>query len=162
MEFGSFKTKSVVAAFIAVLALFPLVSLANAQEKPAKKAEFINKNASGVAIKGYDTVAYFQSGKAVKGLPEFQQEWNGAKWYFSSQANRDLFAASPEKYAPQYGGYCAYAVSENYTYDADPEIWKLVDGKLYLNYNSQAQGLWNQDIPGRVKKGDANWPGLHQ
>jgi len=126
------------------------------------KVDSINKASGGVALKGYDAVAYFTEGKAVKGRSEFQHEWMGAKWHFVSAANRDLFAKSPEKYAPQYGGYCAWAVSNNYAYDADPEIWKIVDGKLYLNYNRLARWNWERDIPGRIKKGNENWPNLHK
>jgi len=126
------------------------------------KSEPVNKQSNGLAIKGYDAVAYFNEGKAVKGRSEFQHEWMGAKWYFASAANRDLFAKSPEKYAPQFGGYCAWAVSNNYVYDADPEIWKVVEGKLYFNYNQSARRMWEQDIPGRIRKGQENWPSLHK
>jgi YHS domain-containing protein len=115
-----------------------------------------------VALKGYDAVAYFTEGKAVKGRADFQHEWMGAKWHFSSAANRDLFAKSPEKYAPQFGGYCAWAVSNNYVYDADPTLWKIVDGKLYVNYNRLAQWQWSRDMANRIKKGHENWPGLHK
>src|SRR5687767_2907307 len=86
----------------------------------------------GIAIRGYDMVAYFNNSKAIKGSDEFQHEWNDAKWYFSSASNRDLFAKAPEKYAPQFGGYCAYAASRDYIYDADPQFWRIVDGRLYL------------------------------
>jgi YHS domain-containing protein len=126
------------------------------------KADSINKNSAGVALKGYDAVAYFAEGKAVKGNKEFQYDWMGAKWLFASAANRDQFAKDPAKYAPQFGGYCAWAVSNNYTYDADPEIWKIVNGKLYLNYNQLARFRWERDIPGRIKLGEQNWPNLHK
>jgi YHS domain-containing protein len=126
------------------------------------KADPINKASGGVALKGYDAVAYFTEGKAVKGRADFQHEWMGAKWHFSSAANRDLFAKSPEKYAPQFGGYCAWAVSNNYVYDADPTLWKIVDGKLYVNYNRLAQWQWSRDMANRIKKGHENWPGLHK
>lgn len=126
------------------------------------KAEVVNKASGDVAIKGYDAVAYFKENKAVKGTSQFQFEWMGAKWYFSSAANRDLFVKEPEKYAPQFGGYCSWAVSNNYVYDADPEVWKLVEGKLYFNYNKSAQKKWEEDIPGRIKKGNENWPKLHK
>ena len=86
----------------------------------------------------------------------------GATWRFSTEANRDAFAANPEKYAPQYGGYCAYAVSEGYTASTTPEAWKIVDGKLYLNYSKDVQKIWEQDIPGRIANGDKNWPKVLQ
>jgi YHS domain-containing protein len=115
----------------------------------------------GLAVDGYDPVAYFTEGKPVEGKKEHSFEWEGATWRFASAANRDLFAAAPEKYAPQYGGYCAWAVSQGYTADADPEAWKIVDGKLYLNYDKKVQAKWETDIPGLIKKGDENWPKLH-
>ena len=91
----------------------------------------VNNN-NATAIKGYDPVAYFKQSAAVKGSPQFTTQWMGATWQFSSAENRDLFAANPEQYAPQYGGYCAYAVSEGHTASIDPEAWKIVDGKLYV------------------------------
>lgn len=113
-----------------------------------------------LAVDGYDTVAYFTEGKAVPGNKEFTYAWQGANWRFASAANRDLFAAAPEKYAPQYGGYCAWAVSQGYTADADPLAWKIVDGKLYLNYDKKVQAQWEQDIPGLIEKANGNWPKL--
>jgi YHS domain-containing protein len=126
------------------------------------KADAINKDKAGLAIKGYDAVAYFTEGKPVKGDTQFQHEWMGAKWLFASAANRDTFAKNPAKYAPQFGGYCAWAVSNNYVYDADPTIWRIVEGKLYLNYNRLARFQWERDIPGRIKLGDQYWPNLHK
>jgi len=118
----------------------------------------VNKIADGPALRGFDAVAYFQEGKPVEGAADFAYEWNGAKWRFSSAANRDLFAKDPQKYAPQYGGYCSYAVSRGYTANGDPKVWKIVNGKLYLNYNEKAKGLWEQNIPQYIKQGDENWP----
>jgi YHS domain-containing protein len=126
------------------------------------KSDPINKDAAGVALHGYDAVAYFTEGKAVKGNPQFQHEWMGAKWQFASAVNRELFVKEPAKYAPQFGGYCAWAVSNNYTYDADPQIWKIVNGKLYFNYNQLARFRWERDIPGRIKLGEQYWPQLHK
>ena len=112
---------------------------------------------SGLAIRGADPVAYFTESKAVKGTDEFEYEWNGATWRFSSQENLDLFAANPEQYAPQYGGYCAKAVSEGNLASIDPESWKIVDEKLYLNYSPAVQQQWSGDIPGNIALGDENW-----
>ena len=120
----------------------------------------VNKNSKNVAIKGYDPVAYFKQEKAVPGKKEFEHEWNGAKWRFSSAENRDLFAKDPTKYAPQYGGFCAYGVSEGHLAEVDPRVWKVVDGKLYLNYNAEVGHLWRQDIPGRIAKANQAWPQL--
>ncbi|MBL6959377.1 MAG: YHS domain protein [Rhodospirillales bacterium] len=113
-----------------------------------------------VAIEGTDPVAYFKQGRAVKGSGDFTHKWNGATWRFASQANRDAFAAAPQQYAPQFGGYCAWAVSQGYTASIDPEAWSIVDGKLYLNYSKGVQTQWKQDIPGNIAKAEANWPGI--
>ena len=110
------------------------------------------------AINGYDTVAYFTVGKPVKGQDNLVTDWMGAKWKFSSQANLDLFKAAPEKYAPQYGGYCAFGVSRGYLVSVEPDKFTVIDGKLYLNYSTDVQQQWSQDIPGNIVKGDANWP----
>lgn len=114
----------------------------------------------GVAVGGYDPVAYFTENKPVKGSEEITADYKGATWRFASSENRDTFLADPERYAPQYGGYCAYAVSTGYTAKADPEAWTVVDGKLYLNYSKGVQSRWSQDIPGNISKADANWPGV--
>ncbi|MDX2307095.1 MAG: YHS domain-containing (seleno)protein [Hyphomicrobium sp.] len=112
----------------------------------------------GVAVGGYDPVAYFEKGSAIAGDPAITLEHSGATWRFQSEANRQAFKADPDRYAPQYGGYCAYAVANGYTAKGDPEAWKIVDGKLYLNYDKSVQAEWAKDIPGYVAKGDANWP----
>lgn len=113
---------------------------------------------SSLAVSGYDPVAYFKDGKPVEGDSAFEHEWNGATWRFASQANLDAFKANPEAYAPQYGGYCAWAVSQGYTASATPEAWRIVDGKLYLNYSKSVQATWVQDVPGNIAKADKNWP----
>ncbi len=121
----------------------------------------INKSLFGnVAIKGYDPVAYFTDQKPVKGSKKFSTTWKEAKWFFVSQANLEAFIAEPEKYAPQYGGYCAWAVSQNSTAGIDPEAWKIVDGKLYLNYDKNIQKKWEQDIPGHIALANEHWPKL--
>jgi YHS domain-containing protein len=123
-------------------------------------AKPVNTTLRGVALDGYDAVAYFIAGKPTKGSAKFSHEWNGAKWYFASAENRDAFKMKPEAYAPQYGGYCAWAVSRNYTADTDPEAWKIVEGRLYLNYNRDVQKTWEQDAAGNIGKADRNWPGV--
>ena len=115
---------------------------------------------NGIAIHGTDPVAYFTESKAVAGSSEFTTEWNGSTWQFSSAENKDLFVETPEKYAPQYGGFCAYAVAKGSTASSDPEAWTIHDGKLYLNYSKLVRGLWARDIPGNITKADANWPNL--
>jgi YHS domain-containing protein len=110
-----------------------------------------------VAIRGYDTVAYFQAGKALKGNESFQFQWRCRTWYFLTKENRNLFAAGPEKYAPQYDGYCAWAMTEGRKAQTDPEIWKIVNGKLYLNCSRSAYEKWSSYIPGNIEKADKNW-----
>jgi YHS domain-containing protein len=111
----------------------------------------------GVALNGYDTVAYFQDGKALKGNESYNFQWHNLTWYFQTRKNRDLFEASPEKFAPQYDGYCAWALTEERKAVTDPEVWKIVDGKLYLNCSMAAYEKWSKDIAGNIKKADANW-----
>lgn len=114
----------------------------------------------GKAIRGYDPVAYFTQGKPVKGDSEYTYDWNGTTWYFSSKQHQDLFASNPNKYAPQYGGYCAWAVSKGYTAKIDPNAWYIHNDKLYLNYSKSVQSTWQQDIPGNIVSADKNWPAL--
>jgi len=134
--------------------LLPL-GQAQAAEKPVYTGFFSN-----VAVGGFDPVAYFTDNKPVKGDARFAMTYNGAQWHFTSAANRDRFVADPGRYAPQYGGYCAWAVSEGGTASADPMLWKIVDGKLYLNYDAGVQKKWESDIPGHIAKADRNWPGV--
>lgn len=115
---------------------------------------------SNVAIKGYDTVAYFTENKAVKGSKDFVTEYKGATWHFSSQENLDLFLSEPEKYEPQYGGYCAYAVAQNTTASIKPELFTIVDDKLYLNYNAKINDQWQSNQEEFIQQADANWPAL--
>lgn len=122
----------------------------------------VNKSRDNVALKGHDPVAYFTESKPVKGSAEFTHTWNGATWRFASAANRDTFAKDPAKYAPQFGGYCAWAVSKNYTADVDPEAWKIVGDKLYLNYSKSVQRMWEKELYDRIQSAEKNWPGLHK
>lgn len=115
---------------------------------------------TGIAIRGYDTVAYFTDSKPTPGSDRYTTQWNGAKWKFVSQDHLDKFEAAPEKYAPQYGGYCAYGVSRNYLVKIEPDQWTIIDGKLYLNYNAEVQKLWQADKAGFIQKADSNFGGL--
>jgi len=121
-------------------------------------ATVINKDKSGLALKGYDAVAYFNEGKAVEGKKDFEHSWMDATWRFSTAENRDLFAKNPEKYAPQFGGYCAFGVTGGYLAPVDPTAWKVVDNKLYLNYDHEIQKKWSEDIAGNIKKALEKWP----
>jgi YHS domain-containing protein len=126
---------------------------------PALAGGLINATfLGGTAIEGHDPVAYFTEGKPVEGSSAHTYQWKGATWKFWTKENRDAFAAAPQKFAPQYGGYCAWAVAQNSTAGIDPEAWRIVDGKLYLNYSTGIQDRWAKDIPGNIAKGDANWP----
>ncbi|GAC1622864.1 MAG: YHS domain-containing (seleno)protein [Nevskia sp.] len=114
----------------------------------------------GVAIKGYDTVAYFLDGKPVKGNDSFTTTYMGATWKFASKDHLDKFKAEPVKYAPQYGGYCAYGTSQGHLAPTIPEAWMVVDNKLYLNYNLAVRNTWNKDIRGYNKSADTQFPQL--
>lgn len=110
------------------------------------------------AIAGFDPVSYFMNEEPLPGSAEHTCMWNGAKWYFASEENRKTFEESPEKYAPQYGGYCAYAISQGYTAKIDPKCWKIVDAKLYLNYNPEIQDKWESNQTEFIMYADSNWP----
>jgi len=109
---------------------------------------------SGIAIRGYDTVAYFTEGKPMEGSDEFTTDWQGATWKFASQEHLDLFKADPQKYAPQYGGYCAYGVAQESLVKIEPDQWTIHDDKLYLNYNAKLNNEWKKDIPGYIAAAD--------
>jgi YHS domain-containing protein len=141
--------KIVVTVFVTVLTGISLFA--------QKSAVFVH---SGKAIRGYDPVAYFTEGKPVKGDVKLVYNWNKADWYFSSQKNLDLFKASPEKYAPQYGGYCAFGLSNGYKAPTDADAWTIENDKLYLNYNLQVRKEWNKDRQQRIKQADQNWPSV--
>ncbi|MEM8839265.1 MAG: YHS domain-containing (seleno)protein [Pseudomonadota bacterium] len=113
----------------------------------------------GVALGGTDTVAYFTDGGPVAGSAEFSTEWAGATWHFASAENRDRFLANPKKYAPAYGGFCAWAVAEHgKLYSTNENNWAVVDGRLYLNYNDSVQTKWDKDRAGFIEEGDRRWP----
>ena len=117
-----------------------------------------NVTDEGVAIEGADPVAYFTDSKYVEGSREFALDWEGATWHFASEENRKAFAENPEKYAPNYGGWCAYAAARGALAGIDPEAWTVYEGKLYLNLNKRVQARWKKDIPGEIARADANWP----
>jgi len=150
--------------FTPVAALLLLLSAVNtfASEKinTLEKSGFFSYEASGVAIRGTDTVAYFTQGKPVAGTDEFTTEWQGATWKFVSQEHVDLFVANPEKYAPQFGGYCAYGVFKGQLVKVEPENWTIIDEKLYLNFNSSIQRTWEQDPQRYIEAAEASFDGL--
>jgi hypothetical protein len=111
-----------------------------------------------VAVDGSDVVAYFTQSTNVAGSPEHTVSWKGAIWQFASAENAALFEATPEAYAPQYGGYCAFAMSKGYIAPTEPDAWTVHDGKLYLNFNTSVRSTWSRDIPGNIVKADGHWP----
>ena len=113
-----------------------------------------------LVIRGYDVVAYFTTNSAVEGSERFEYRYGGALWRFASAENRALFVAEPERYVPQYGGFCAWAASRNYIAGVDPHAFDVVDGKLYLNFSKGIQKRWQRGRAGNIKSGDQNWPGL--
>ncbi len=118
-----------------------------------------------VAIKGYDTVAYHTESQALKGKSEYSYEWNDAIWHFSSATTRDLFAANPERYAPQYNGFCASSITAGGFLSAiakttsmiDPEAWRIIDGKLFLNFSKGLMDKWSENTAANISKADQNW-----
>lgn len=119
----------------------------------------INVNAEHVILGGYDTVSYFQ-GKPAEGDKKFAAEYDGAKYYFASAANLKTFQADPSRYAPQFGGFCAMGAALGKKLDVDPNAYKVVDGKLFLNINADVFKKWSEDVPGNITKANANWPAI--
>lgn len=139
---------------------FAALVLLSALSTPASAAPAVNADKDGLALRGYDPVAYFVSDKAIEGKASISHEHNGITYHFASADNRHKFIKNPAAYLPQYGGYCAWAVSRGYTANTDPTAWKIVDGKLYLNYNHKVKAQWVKDIPGNIAKANKNWPAL--
>jgi hypothetical protein len=145
-----------------ISAIFAVVIVAACAATPGKVSqtkpvESLNLR-HGVALRGYDPVAYFAEGAPAVGDPAISYQWQGANWLFSTAKHREAFVADPARYSPQYGGYCAFAVSRGTTADADPDQWAIVEGKLYVNNNAFAKKLWDQDRPANIEAGDSNWP----
>ncbi len=140
-------------ALIVTLTLFGLATSAVA-------GEFYEKD--GVAIRGYDPVAYFTDQKPVQGSQSFTSEYQGSLFRFASAAHRDAFAAHPEKFAPQYGGFCAFGTALGYKAAVDPEAFTIVGDRLYLNYSLKVRAKWQEDIPGHIRKADHNWPDVQK
>jgi YHS domain-containing protein len=122
----------------------------------------INTDATGFVIRGYDPVAYFTEGRPVPGRADLSADYKGGKYLFATEANRDMFKANPEKYVPQYGGYCAYGVAVGKKFDIDPSSWRIVDGKLYFNLNPVILEKWTSDVKGYIRKSEENWPQIRE
>ena len=142
-----------IAVFLPLVQMVSAAGPAFAAKDPVYTGTF-----SSLAVSGYDPVAYFVEGRPIEGRKDLKFKWNGATWRFANAENLAAFKADPQAYAPQFGGYCAWAVSQGYTASTDPEAWRIVGGKLYLNYSKNVQKMWEQDIPGNIARGNANWP----
>ena len=151
------KLRSLLVAAALVTAPVAVIVPTASAEPPVYTGTF-----SSVAVQGYDPVAYFTEGKPVKGSKDFTTEYMGATFQFASAANRDAFVADPVMYAPQYGGYCAWAMADGKYAKGDANFWKIVDGKLYLNFNRGIQDKWNKDVPGFISKADTHWSELQE
>ncbi len=127
---------------------------------PAAAKTYFYDGDTKFAVDGADVVAYFTEGRPVKGDSRFTHMWGGTTWAFGSAKNRDLFAANPEKYAPQFGGHCAFAASKGYTASTVPEAWAIVNGKLYLNYSTSVNARWRANQDEHIVSGHKNWPRL--
>ncbi len=135
--------------------LLIITSLMFAQQAVATEVFQVN----GIAIAGYDTVAYFKQGKAVLGDPKIIHEWNGATWQFNSEDNRTAFISEPERFAPQYGGFCALSATTEELAPGNPLVWNIVDDKLYLNASSAVEQIWLNRSHELIEKANINWPG---
>jgi len=140
---------------ILVTAILALVFISTASAK-----NLVNVDKNGVGIKGHDPVAYFTDNKAVKGNAQFQSNFNGVTYYFASAENKAAFDAKPTKYEPQFGGFCAWAVSRGYTASIDPNAFQIVNGRLLLQYSLGVRKDFSADTEGNLKKADANWPSI--
>ena len=141
-------------------AAFAAIMAAGLIAGPAFAGGSVNKTLLGTALKGYDAVAYHTVGKPVEGSRRFSYRWRDATWYFAGAKHRDLFTADPERYAPAYGGYCAYGMAQGAKIDIDPNAWRIVDGTLYLNVNERVQRTWARDIPGYIARAKRHWQRL--
>jgi len=150
-----------VRSYLAVFTIFFGVLLAGSVSAADLQGPY-SSSFLGIAAEGYDVVSYFSQSKAIEGDRSHSVEWSGVEWRFSSAANRDKFTDNPEKYAPQYGGYCAYAVSQGYSAGIDPEAWTVEGGKLYLNYSKSVQKTWVSDKADYIKLADDNWPSVRK
>ena len=122
----------------------------------AQAGEFFEQD--GIALRGYDPIAYFAEGKPAKGLAQYSYEYKGSKFLFASAKNQKAFAANPGKYAPQFGGFCAFGTANGVKASTQPDAFAVVDGKLYLNHDSKVHARWNEDVKGNIDLAEKNWP----
>lgn len=144
---------------IKITAVVALMALLSSFAVQAANPIYVDSK-NRLAIEGYDPVAYFNENQAVAGSRDYSAQWKGATWHFSSAENRDKFLGAPEQFAPQYGGYCAYALSRNKLYKIEPDQFTIIDGKLYLNFNEKTKNKWLKDPSKYIAKADKNWPAI--
>lgn len=145
---------------IFLIVVFSTLASCSAKNPPQTQVMIAS---DGYAIHGFDTVGYFTEGKALKGKLEFSTAWNGATWLFHSAEHRDLFQTDPDRYAPQYGGWCAYGLAEGYAAETDPEnAWAIHDNKLFLNWDEEVAKDWESNRSSLMNSSEANWPGLRK
>ena len=153
----SFRPSSLAALATAALAASSFISMPALAIVPDSKAA-VDSDEKGLALQGYDAVAYFTDGQPKKGDPKFQTKLDGVTYYFASAGHLKKFKANPDAYVPQFGGFCAMGTAMNHKFEGDPNVWKIVDNKLYLNFNPDVGRRWSQDIPGNIAHADDNWP----
>lgn len=157
------STTRVLAAALAVALMGAGTALAGPEVNTSAGGVLVaGKPAPGLAVHGFDVVAYFKDGAPKQGDARFATVHNEATYRFASKANLDAFLKNPAKYEPAYGGYCAYGVAVGAKFDGDPRFWKIVDGKLYLNLSGDIQAAWNKDVPGNIQKANTNWKSIAQ
>ncbi len=157
MSIGASLTSRAALAGYFVVALVAATAIGYTAFAPKSEIPTYNIDANRVAIHGYDTVGYFTEGKPLKGKAEFEHVWRDTRWHFASAGNRDLFTANPDRYAPQYGGYCALGLAAGEYADIDPNAWTIVDGKLYLNRTLEYRVAWRKAPQAYFGTADYNW-----
>ena len=162
MSKSSKRTSSRLASIMAAVSVITLSLLhgggAYAYDETSHSVN--NVDATGVGLHGYDPVAYFTVGKPTVGSEKIVATYEGVRYRFSSAENREAFTKEPAKYAPAYGGFCAMGASLGKKFDGDPNYWKIVNGKLYVNVNAEVDKHWKEDVPANISKGDQNWPAI--
>ena len=148
---------TIVRKFIVALTMVAGLSAAGAAVADTNVSSGLTAKGTGLAVHGYDVVAYFTTGQPTVGRAKHSVVYKGATYRFASEEHLEAFENDPETYVPQYGGYCAYGVAVGAKFDGDPHLWKIVDGKLYLNLNEDVQAIWKKDVAGNIKKADRNW-----
>ncbi|KIC43517.1 YHS domain protein [Ruegeria sp. ANG-R] len=139
-------------SFLTSLSCIAFAPVVGAQEMPVFYAD------DGVAVSGYDAVSYFKIGAPVPGRPDIALMWKGATWRFASEENRDRFERNPRAFAPQFGGYCAYAMAKGTLSSTDPQAWQIVDGRLYLTHSEAIERIWKQNVFQNIREAEQHWP----